>query len=397
MAALLEQGADALASSPAAIDETATWGADPSRVRAVAAERPPDVRIVAGSAEPPITVLPSTLVADLRGLLRFPAAVGGGGDGGLWPRLFQSVALRVAAAGAGEGEEEGEQEAASTSDAEASYTVWAHRSWIARRCPYFGRALASGACVGGWRVMGLIEGLQVLGFVRQHACLHTNPHTTCTSKLSQGCARRRTAPSRLGTSAPRYSAPCSSTSTRSVSIVGVLCYAIGLVSLRTHQPHHIPPTKQPQDTLQTTAAGEEEEGGTHDEDEDEDEAESLLFPLLVLAHRLGLDSLVALCEGYIREVWRWSGGVWCHIFLFCGPVMRKPAFIHTHTPAYTKQTTRRSTRGTASTSCNTPTSSPSPTSAPWRWPRSRGALISWGSGRGPPGRRSGCPRTCWRR
>jgi hypothetical protein len=59
-----------------------------------------------------------------------------------------------------------------------------------------------------------------------------------------------------------------------------------------------------QDTLQTTPAEEEEA---------DDEAESLLFPLLVLAQRFGLDTLTALCEGYIREVrlsvvWICGGG-----------------------------------------------------------------------------------------
>lgn len=157
MATLFEQGtsAAALASLPTSIDEIATWGADPARVRAIAAERPLDVRIVAGSAEPPITVLPSTLVADLKGLLRFPAPDGGGD--GLWPRLFHSVALQVAAAAGGE--EDGEQEAPSEAAAAAAYTVWAHRSWIARRCPYFGRALASGAWVGGvWNKWKAKEG-----------------------------------------------------------------------------------------------------------------------------------------------------------------------------------------------------------------------------------------------
>lgn len=240
MAALLEQGADALAASPAAVDETATWGADPSRVRAVAAERPLDVRIVAGRAEPPITVLPSTLVADLRGLLRFPTAADGG-DGGLWPRLFQSVALRVAAAAGagGEGEGEGEeQEAASSSDAEASYTVWAHRSWIARRCPYFGRALASGAWVGN--VIGM-EGLQVLGFGRPHACLHyESPHTRPAHRNSLRDARgggphhRARGRQPRGTPYPAHlhlHGPC----------LTWVCCAVRLTSSRsgllTHHPH----------------------------------------------------------------------------------------------------------------------------------------------------------------
>lgn len=42
-----------------------------------------------------------------------------------------------------------------------------------------------------------------------------------------------------------------------------------------------------------------------DEEEEAAEAGELLFPLLVVAQRLNLESLVALCEGYIREVNGW--------------------------------------------------------------------------------------------
>lgn len=104
---------------------------------------------MAGSSEPPITVRPSTLVRDLKGLLRFPgageeeAAVAIAGATA-WPRLFQSVRLVLEEE---EDEDEGE-----------GYTVWAHRSWLARRCPYFGRALASGTFVWGGVVSWVVVG-----------------------------------------------------------------------------------------------------------------------------------------------------------------------------------------------------------------------------------------------
>ena len=136
--------------------------------------------------------------------------------------------------------------------------------------------------------------------------------------VDKGCARRRTAPSRSPTSAPPCSAPCSSTSTRSVYRDGGLWWrsasccshhtpVVRPTRLTDHTTTTHTPTQKKQDTLQTTMDEAEGEG--------DDEAESLLFPLLVLAHRLGLESLGALCEGYIREVGFLMGLIMC---LFCG-------------------------------------------------------------------------------
>lgn len=135
MAALLEPptpaattGPDGLPCMPAGL-EAAAWGVEPSKVRVVASTRAADVAIVAGSSEPPVTIAPSSLVRDLKGLLSFDDDTRGEEERG-WPRLFQTVALRL---------EEGMQ-----------YTVGVHGSWLGRRCFYFCKALSSGTWISAW-------------------------------------------------------------------------------------------------------------------------------------------------------------------------------------------------------------------------------------------------------
>ncbi len=133
----MEEESDAQHFNPAAGEQA--WGVRAERVRVVASARAPNVTIAAGSSEPPVTIAPSTLVRDLATLLHFPEE-GEAGESGAWPRLFQRVALRLE--GAGEPPQP------------SAYTVWVHRSWLARRCPYFGRVLSSGA----WRACSYMYG-----------------------------------------------------------------------------------------------------------------------------------------------------------------------------------------------------------------------------------------------
>ena len=107
---------------------------DLSKIVVVVPSRPADVAIVALPQEPPVVVLPSTLALDLLQLLAFDKD-GGGAEGGREGGVFRhTVGVRV--------EEEGEE--GREGGQEGGEVVWAHKSFLTKRCPHFQAMLGSG-------------------------------------------------------------------------------------------------------------------------------------------------------------------------------------------------------------------------------------------------------------
>ena len=177
------------------------YNADPSKLVVVVSSRPADVAILAIPQEPPVVVLPSTLALDLLQLLAFDKDGGGEREGGRAGGVFRhTVGVRV--------EEEGEEGRAGGQD--GGEVVWAHKSFLTKRCPHFQAMLGSGMREASQPIITLTD------------------------------------------------------------VTPPVLRAL-LVYIYT-------------DTLQATAA-----------------VQTVLLPLLLLAHRYGLSPLVALCSGYLRQ------------------------------------------------------------------------------------------------
>lgn len=105
----------------------------------------PRASIVALPKEPPVFLLPSTLALDLLQLLGFGEGRQWGRDGGRVCDVYRrTVGVTGEEAGSvGEGGREGVLEGREAGQTTAE-VVWAHKSFLRRRCPYFQAMLSSG-------------------------------------------------------------------------------------------------------------------------------------------------------------------------------------------------------------------------------------------------------------